>query len=159
MPAVLMALLLVVVTAMVSRTGSRQAEAGSPAIADLDLGLRRTALNDDRVPPLTTFSDATPGGNDRLARAYDGAPPLIPHSLDGFVPITSSENTCLLCHQSGSTDPADPPQVPSSHLTDLRRAPDVVRETVAGARWNCTACHVPQSNAPLLVGNRFGGRR
>ena len=128
-------------------------------VSDLDLGLRKTALTDDRVPPVFVFTDAAPGDNARLARAYDGAPPLIPHSLAGFVPITSSENACLLCHQTGSTDPADPPQVPISHLTDFRRAPDVVRETVAGARWNCTACHVVQSDAPVLVGNRFGGRR
>lgn len=149
---------LVVAVAVVAWTLWRVGPDGvaGPGVPDLALGLRKTALTDDRVPPLAVFTDATPGGNAKLARAFDGAPPLIPHSLDGFVPIRSSENTCLLCHQTGSTDPADPPQVPRSHLTDLRAAPDVVRETVAGARWNCTACHVMQSDAPVLVGNRFG---
>ncbi len=107
------------------------------------------------VPPVFVFTDATPDGNDRWAPSYPGAPPMIPHSLDGSAAITLSDNTCLLCHQTGSTDPADPPQIPRSHLIDFRRAPDVVRETVAGARWSCTACDLIQSNAPVLVENRF----
>ena len=153
---VLLVLLVAAVVAVAFRIGMPDGTADRAPVSDLDLGLRKTALTDDRVPPIFVFTDAAPGGNVRLARAYDGAPPLIPHSLDGFVPITSAENTCLLCHQTGSTDPADPPQVPRSHLTDFRGAPDVVRETVAGARWNCTACHVMQSDAPVLVENRFG---
>lgn len=151
-------MLLAAVVAMVSLAVIQNRVADELAIADRDLGLRKTSLTDDRVPPRVVFTEAAPGGNARLARAYDGAPPLIPHSLDGFVPITSSENTCLLCHQTGSTDPADPPQVPRSHLIDFRRAPAVVRETVAGTRWNCTACHVMQSDAPALVENQFGKR-
>jgi len=131
-----------------------------PPIPDRELGLRQTTLADDRAPAVYVLTDAAPGDNARLPRAWDGAPPLIPHGLDGFVPITSAENTCLLCHQTGSTDSADPPQLPSSHRTDLRNAPTVLRQTVAGARWNCMACHVVQSNAPLLVQNTFatGGK-
>ena len=149
-------ILLAAAVAMASRIWMQGGAGDQAPVPDLELGLRKTALTDDRVPPRVVFTDAAPGGNDRLARAYDGAPPLIPHSLDGFVPITSSENACLLCHQTGSTDPADPPQAPRSHLIDFRRAPDVVRETVAGARWNCTACHVMQSDALVLVENQFG---
>ncbi len=155
---VLPVMLLAAVVAMAFRIGMPDGTVDRAPVSDLELGLRKTALTDDRVPPRAVFTDAAPGGNVRLERAYDGAPPLIPHSLDGFVPITSSDNTCLLCHQTGSTDPADPPQVPRSHLIDFRRAPDVVRETVAGARWNCTACHVMQSDAPVLVENQFGKR-
>lgn len=127
----------------------------APPIPDRDLGLRKTALDDDRVPSAVTFPDASPGENALLVRAYDGAPPLVPHSLDGMLPITATDNFCLLCHATGSTDPEDPPQAPSSHFMDLRAAPTVVREEVAGARWNCTACHVVQSDAPVLVENSF----
>ena len=150
----LMLLLAVGVVAITSRIVMRNS-AGSPSpVPALELGLRKTALTDDRVPAAFAYTEAAPGESQRLPRPYDGAPPLIPHSLVGFVPITS-ENTCLVCHQTGNTDPAGPPQVPLSHRTDFRRAPGVVRETVAGARWNCTACHVMQSNAPVLVGNTF----
>jgi nitrate reductase (cytochrome), electron transfer subunit len=146
--------------AAVYQFSTRGRVATGSAISDLELGLRKTALDDDRAPGAFVYPDASPGENALIARAFDGAPPLIPHSLDGFVPITSSDNTCLMCHHIGSSDPGDPPQVPASHLRDLRHAPDVVRETVAGARWNCTACHVMQSSAPVLVESRFasGGR-
>lgn len=125
-------------------------------VPDRDLGLRKAALGDDPVPAAVVFAGEAPGNNKALPRSYDGAPPLIPHSLDGVVPITREENLCLLCHASGGTDPADPPQVPRSHLIDWRAAPGTVRDKVAGARYACTACHVAQSSAPALVRNTFG---
>ena len=127
-----------------------------PAVPDRDLGLRKTTLTDDRVPPVFVFTEETPGDSQLLPRSFDGTPPLIPHSLDGLVPITRDENLCLLCHATGSTDPGDPPQAPRSHWIDWRAAPGVVRDTVAGASWACTACHVAQSNASPLVVNTFG---
>ena len=129
---------------------------GQPAVSDRELGLRKTTLTDDRVPPVFVFPEASPGNSRRIPHSPDGGPPLIPHSLDGLVPITREENLCLMCHATGSIDPADAPQAPRSHWIDLRAAPGVVRETIAGARWACTTCHVPQSNAPPLVENGFG---
>lgn len=134
----------------------RAAEESRAAISDRDLGLRRTALADDRVPPVVAYTGESPGNNARIPRSYEGAPPLIPHNLEGMGPITREENFCVACHASGSTDPADPPQVPKSHLIDWRAAPGVLREQVAGARWSCTACHVRQSTVPALVQNTFG---
>jgi cytochrome c-type protein NapB len=130
--------------------------AGQRSIPDRDIGLRKTTLAEDRAPEPFVFTDDVPGGNTLLPRAYDGAPPLIPHTVDGFVPITQDGNFCVVCHATGSTDPEDPPQVPRSHRIDWRAAPDVVREDVAGARWVCTSCHVPQSDAQPLVGSTFG---
>jgi nitrate reductase cytochrome c-type subunit len=47
-----------------------------------------------------------------------------------------------------------------SHFKDLRHAPEVLRDELAGARWYCTSCHVSQSDAEPLVDNppraRFG---
>lgn len=129
----------------------------SPAgLPDRELGLRKTTLADDQAPPIVVFAGDGPGSNQLVARTYVGAPPVIPHSLDGLVPITREDNFCVLCHASGSADKTGPPQVPSSHLIDWRGAPGVVRENVAGARWNCTACHVAQSTSPALVPNTFG---
>ena len=86
---------LVVAMAVVAMAFWRAGQDGAagPGVSDLDIGLRRTALTDDRVPPLAVFTDATPGGNAKLARAFDGAPPLIPHSLDGLSLIHISEPT------------------------------------------------------------------
>ncbi len=131
---------------------------GQVGVPDRDLSLRRTDVKDDRAPRPFVFVEDAPGGNALLPRSYDGAPPLVPHALDGLVPITREDNMCLLCHATGSTDPADPPQAPRSHFIDWRAAPDVVRDTVSGARWTCTSCHVPQTDAPPLVGNTFSAR-
>ena len=124
--------------------------------SDRDLTLGKTTLVDPQLPAPFIFTDESPGDSTLLPRSYDGAPPLVPHSLDGLVPIAREENLCLFCHAIGSTDPGDPPQVPRSHFIDWRVAPDVVRDTVAGARWTCTTCHVRQSDAPTPVGNTFG---
>jgi len=107
------------------------------------------------APPVYRYPEAAPGESAKLPRYWEGAPPLVPHSLAGMIPITREDNLCLFCHANGSTEPTDPPQVPKSHLTDYRRAPDIVREEIAGARWNCTACHVMQTDAPALVGNIY----
>ena len=146
-------MVVVVAGAVVGSAGACRAPAGVP---DRELGLRKTPLADDQAPPVVVFKGDSPGNNQRLLRSYEGAPPVIPHNLDGMAPITREENFCVACHASGSTDPADPPQVPRSHLVDWRTAPGVVRESVAGARWNCTACHVVQSDSAALVPNTFG---
>lgn len=126
------------------------------AIPDRDMGLRRTALSDDRVPEAVAYLGDSPGNNEKLPSSYEGAPPVIPHSLEGIVPITREENYCVACHVSGGKGPEDPPQVSRSHLIDWRSAPGTLREEVAGARWRCTACHVPRSTASPLVPNTFG---
>lgn len=151
--ALIVAAVLAVVAVAAALWGNRGVR--SVPVPDRELGLRKTALDDDRVPASFVFPEAMPGENARLPKSYAGAPPLVPHTLDGLLPITRGDNLCVTCHATGSTDPADPPQVPISHRTDLRAAPTVVRDSVAGARWVCTTCHVPQSNAPLLVGSTF----
>jgi len=40
---------------------------------------------------------------------------------------------------------------------DLRSSSDKMSDSVVGARFNCTQCHVPQSGAPPLVENTFKG--
>lgn len=151
---VLMVLLVVLIGSLVTRAMQAPTPPAAP-VSDREIGLRRTPLTDDLAPPVYRYPEAAPGESTKLPRSWEGAPPLVPHSLAGLIPITREENLCLFCHAIGSTEPTDPPQVPKSHLTDYRRAPDIVRDSVAGARWNCTACHVMQSDAPALVGNIY----
>lgn len=151
---ILMVLVVVLAGSLVARATQAPAPPAVP-VSDRDIGLRRTPLDADLAPPVYRYPEAAPGEGIRLPRSWEGAPPLVSHSLVGLVPITREDNMCLFCHANGSTDPADPPQVPKSHMTDYRRAPDVVREEIAGARWNCTACHVMQTDAPALVGNTY----
>ena len=67
---------------------------------------------------------------------------------------------CLECHdlpdQIGQEPaPGEPSPMPASHYTDLRRSPDEVTQEVIGARYVCTQCHAPQTNAQPLVANTY----
>ena len=102
------------------------------------------------VPPVYLHGDKRPGQSERLPRAWSGAPALIPHAVKGLTPITAKRNACAGCHgRAGAT--SGPPPAPPSHFVDLREAPGVAGARIAGSRWNCTACHVPQTSAPPLV--------
>ncbi|MBL8138830.1 MAG: nitrate reductase cytochrome c-type subunit [Acidobacteria bacterium] len=99
------------------------------------------------APPAHDVPDVRPGRSTRVPRAWDGQPPVVPHGVRGLVPITAKANACVRCH--GRKDATSgPPPAPSSHFVDMRHAPGVQGAQVTPARWNCTACHVPQTNAP-----------
>jgi cytochrome c-type protein NapB len=120
----------------------------APAAADA-ARLAVTPDPEEADVPVFEYGDKRPGQSQRLAREWDGAPALIPHAITGLTPITATRNACAGCHgRAGAT--TGPPPAPASHFVDTSAAPPGSRPQVAGARWNCTACHVPQTNAPAL---------
>ena len=48
-----------------------------------------------------------------------------------------------------------PSKIPARHYADPRNAPTLKRAEIAGSRYVCTACHVPQTDAKPLVANGF----
>ena len=129
------------------------APAGTP---DRDLGLSKGSVFEVAAPLPFDFVRESPGGNDRLARAYPGAPPRIPHDVRDYLPITLAKNACLKCHDlERALTPEDPTPIPPSHHVDWRNAPGMKQKAVAGARWVCTSCHVPQAQITPPVGNGF----
>ena len=132
------------------------AEAPPAGIPEGRLGLARGSVFDVNEPVHWGYAKESPGGNDLLPRAYPGAPPRVPHDVSDYLPITLTRNRCLQCHGiSKKKEPDDPTPIPQSHYVDLRNAPGVIRADLAGARFVCTSCHVPQSAAQPPVGNRF----
>lgn len=127
--------------------------AGTGEIQDSQLGLSKTSVKSEPIGGAYGYTGKDAGENARLPRPFAGAPPLIPHSVEGLLPITQDSNACVLCHGTPGPPSEVPPPAPPSHFVDNRNAPDVSRDEVAGARWMCTSCHVPQTDAPLLVGN------
>ncbi len=147
------ALLVVVIVACAVTGSAQQLRGRRNEIPDRQLGLSKTSMTDAPVSDVYVYSSKSPGESTRLPRAYTGAPPLVPHSIDGLLPITRDSNTCIVCHGTPGSSSDDPPPAPVSHFVDQRNAPDVRRNEVAGARWVCTSCHIPQTNAPTLVVN------
>ncbi|MBN9672734.1 nitrate reductase cytochrome c-type subunit [Roseibium aggregatum] len=87
----------------------------------------------------------------RMPRNYRQQPPLIPHSVTQYQ-IDMRTNQCLGCHDWTVAGERGAPTLSMTHYLD-REGNQL--DSVAGTRWFCNQCHVPQANAPELVGNDF----
>jgi cytochrome c-type protein NapB len=126
-----------------------------PGVPDASLGLEKSPVTGVPAPKAFEYVTKDPGDGKVLPRPFDAAPPLIPHTVDGLLPITRADNGCLTCHAVDKAEPGGPVPIPASHYVDMRNAPTVKRAEIAGSRYVCTACHVPQSDAKPLAGNLF----
>jgi cytochrome c-type protein NapB len=128
----------------------------SAPVPDAAIGLSKTSVFDALAPPAVKENDSVPGELPVVPRPYALAPPRIPHGIDAFLPITPKSNACADCHSVTEKEKGQPTPIPASHYTDLRDAPHLRGDKVVGARWVCTSCHVPLTDAKPLVGNAFG---
>lgn len=87
----------------------------------------------------------------RFVRNYRQQPPLIPHAIDQYQ-IDLKANRCLSCHDWTEAGERNAPTLSMTHYLD-RDGNQLDR--VAGTRWFCNQCHVPQADAPALVENTF----
>jgi cytochrome c-type protein NapB len=155
-------------------------------ISDVQLSYRNTDLMDDQAaPPPVKYDRPAPGSGKRFARAYVNAPPMIPHSVEGLLPITKDNNQCLNCHMPNVAKSMGATPIPPSHFTNYRpetvyKNGELIKEgKVVGphgelgntgdiklakvkkldhlyeGRFNCSQCHAPQANVKPLVGNTF----
>ncbi len=151
------------------------------------LGLRKTSLfsEDNVAPPKVKEDRPAPGAAPRFERAYVNAPPMIPHSVEGLLPITKDNNQCLSCHMPDVAKGVGATPIPPSHFIDYRpttvyKNGELVKEgKVVGlkgdignvgdiklakkkklnhlyaGRYNCSQCHAPQANVKTAVANTF----
>ncbi len=157
------------------------ASAADKVFTPEELSLRKTDINDEsKAKPVDAkFDAAAPGQSKRFERSYENAPPLIPHSVEGLLPITRKNNQCLGCHMPEAAKGVGATPLPASHFTDFRPKTElkdgkIVKDgkvvtntsdvTIAKfkklkklnpARFNCSQCHVPQANVKPLVENTF----
>jgi len=154
------------------------------SVSDDSLSLRKSNVQTESGIKLSkvTYTKAAPGEAKVIDRSFDNAPPLIPHSVEGLLPITKNNNSCLSCHMPEVAPSVHATPIPKSHFMSFRPVKVVVKngkiikegKVVAkvnnGAnevfatpthgklypgRFNCSQCHVPQSNAKPLVKNTF----
>ena len=139
------------------------------------LGLIDSDVTSDKgnaLAEMPQYSTAAAGTAEKIDRAFENAPPMIPHMTEGFFPITRTNNICLTCHMPDKSEAVGSVAIPVSHFTDYR--PAVVQkgekyhvdakegEVVAKklnklspARFNCSQCHVPQANVTIDIKNTF----
>ena len=87
----------------------------------------------------------------RQVRNYRQQPPVIPHSMTQYQ-IDLRTNQCLSCHDWTNAGERNAPTLSMTHYMDRNGAQ---LDHVAGTRWFCNQCHVPQADAPALVENTF----
>ncbi len=151
--------------------------AAKPSISEESLGLRKTNLleEDKTVANKTQYSKEYAGSGYKIKRAFQDAPPMIPHDTEGLLPITIHNNQCVGCHMPEVASSMGATPIPKSHFTNFRpthkydgkifkKSVDNLKNEVSikstgdklsGSRFNCSQCHAPQSTGELAVENTF----
>jgi cytochrome c-type protein NapB len=141
-------------------TSDSTADTAPVAIAEREIGLDKNDIRSTPLPIVPSTSAGEPGDNAHSVGYFSEAPPVIPHLIADFLPITFADNSCIDCHDTHDMigmelEEGDPTPAPISHYTDLRRTPDVSGDTLIGSRYVCTQCHTPQDDASPLVENVY----
>ena len=129
------------------------------AIDELNMGLGDDAVFNNPNPAAYDYPDTKAGKSDRLKPSYHTAPPMVPHTVEKYLPITTEENGCMECHDyydkigKKYVKGKKKLPMPKSHYGGF--AGKGVKDEMSGARYTCTQCHVPASNAKPLVENTF----
>lgn len=123
------------------------------------VSMRGAAVQDsDRAPAAKVYAQKVPGVGEQqlIARTFIGQPPLVPHAIEKYEPITADDNACLECHQTDEFRGKKLPKMGASHFSQTVKDSDG-SPVVEMSRFQCNTCHVPQVDAKPLVENSFVG--
>jgi len=157
-------------------------------VTESTLGLRKSSIYTEEtkeVPVKTDYSRPAPGSAPKFERAYVNAPPMIPHDVEGLLPITKDNNQCLGCHMPDVAKSMGATPIPPTHFTNYRpttefKDGELVKEGkkvgingdignvgdikiakpkkldhLYQGRFNCSQCHAPQAKVDTDVANTF----
>ena len=123
-----------------------------------DLNILRSAndVMDEEEVKLVDINWTKPAAGEaqRYERSFENAPPMIPHDLEGLIPITADNNMCVTCHMPEVAKDVGATAIPKSHLYSIRNKKDLDGK-LSDDRFNCTTCHVPQANVEAKFKNNF----
>jgi nitrate reductase cytochrome c-type subunit (napB) len=123
-----------------------------------DLNILRSASDvmDEEEVKLADINWTKPAAGEaqRYDRSFENAPPMIPHDLEGLIPITADNNMCVTCHMPEVAKDVGATPIPKSHLYSIRNKKDLEGK-LSDDRFNCTTCHVPQANVEAKFKNNF----
>jgi len=148
------AIVISAVAALIAFTGcSKQANTANNTVSNKTVevtGIRKSDLNagSENLPVVEYHAPAPiPGKVKPFKKSFVTAPPMIPHSVQGMVPIKVGKNMCLNCHMPQNAKALGVTPIPKSHFKSDGR--------LSGRRYFCTTCHTPQAKVPLAVKNKF----
>lgn len=123
--------------------------------SDEELGLRKsTIFNENAQIEAYNYEGKVAGESTLIERAFENAPPMIPHSVDDMLPITQDNNACVACHAPEMAEAMNATAMPKSHFYNFRTNKDLGAQ-MDESRFNCVICHTTQVDAPPLVENKF----
>ena len=124
-------------------------------VSDTDFSLHKGSVFEPMTPAAFDFDSGSAGKALIEPVAGSGMPPMISHPIADYLPITAGSNSCLTCHdrpgQWGKA--AAKGQAAAAPATHYTKASDG-KYVLAGAQYNCVACHAPQAGVTPLVTNR-----
>lgn len=144
-------------------------------------GLRDADLLDETkvVSDGTKYLTDPAGASTKIKRAFENAPPMISHDVEGMLPITIDNNQCIMCHDPMLAESMGATAIPKSHFTNFREDVNIDKkgqlqrdgkivenssdiktvvkplDHLSNARFNCSACHAPQSQSEIVPENNF----
>jgi len=144
-------------------------------MADEDIAMNSDELLTDESPlgEMPSYIETEEELSESFDRAFENAPPMIPHKIKGLVPITIENNMCIRCHMPDKSKEIGSTPLPQSHFTNYRPAlteqdglvkvdaeeNEVVMEDLGGklnsALFNCTLCHAAQAEVTVDIENLF----
>lgn len=112
----------------------------------------------DKAPEVKQYAEKIPGvGQAQLIeRTFVGQPPLVPHTVEKYVPLNAEENACLDCHLTDELRGQKVPKIGQSHFSKTAKRKNG-SPAVEMSRYQCDSCHVPQVDAKPLVDSLFVG--
>ena len=134
----------------------------------IDVYFRDTDLGALAKQDAARFPVTDAGESELIKRSFPDAPPSIPHTIEDMYPITANDNECLECHHPDNAVEGSDIPVPKTHFrrpvmgkggkADLQVW--VVKgyaegEDMAGTRYNCSMCHIPQADNVRTVKSTF----
>jgi len=126
--------------------------AAEEEVSDDQMGLSRTSVFATPEPEAFKYD----GSASEIPALDQFEVPVIPHKVHDFEKITADQNRCTYCHVQPEmigqpVEEGEPTPMPADHYASDPATTD--SPAVAGGRWVCTQCHVPQADTPPLVGN------
>ncbi len=144
-------------------------------------GLRDADLLDETkvVSDETKYLTDPAGASTKIKRAFENAPPMISHDVEGMLPITIDNNQCIMCHDPMLAESMGATAIPKSHFTNFREDVNIDKkgqlqrdgkivenssdiktvvkplDHLSNSRFNCSACHAPQSQSEIVPENNF----
>lgn len=127
----------------------------APLVTEEEIGLRKVDLySEDTVKPdETKYGTKAAGTSKKIARAFENAPPMISHDVSEYGEISKDSNPCKDCHMPEVAPSMKATPIPMSHFINFRTG-EKLNDLYQG-RFNCSACHAPQSQSKPLVENKF----